>query len=58
VMAKTLAQQAIHTVTQRAARGEISADDATTRVATIRETQAVALYRAALDVAGRHGDGR
>jgi hypothetical protein len=57
-MAKTLAQQAIRDLNQRAARGEMAADDVAARLATIRVVQAVALYRAALDMAARHGDGR
>lgn len=57
-MAKTLAQQAIRDLNRRAARGKMTADAAAARVAAIHDTQAVALYRAALDVAARHGDGR
>jgi len=54
-MARTLAQQAIRAVARRMARGEMTADAAAARVAAIHETQAVAVYRAALDMAARHG---
>lgn len=58
MMAKTQAQQAIRDLNERAARGEMSAADAAAQVAAIHDKRQVALYRAALDVAARHGDGR
>jgi hypothetical protein len=57
-MAKTVAQQAIRNLNQRAARGEMTAADAAARVAAIHDKRQLALYRAALEVAARHGERR